>query len=74
MDLAAFTDLLMALAPTSLDTRQAFFRVSGIFPACFVLVVGPQLPAPLLETGVKQSNNTSDSLRFPLASVLAVLG
>jgi len=64
MDLAGFTGLLLALAPTSHDTRQAFFRVAAIVSACFILVVGALLPAPLLETGLTEQQSFGYSTVF----------
>jgi hypothetical protein len=52
MSLAGFIGLLLAIAPTRHDTRQAFFRAAAIVSACFVLVVGTLLPSALLETGL----------------------
>ena len=64
MSLAGFTGLLLALAPTGHDTRQAFFRVSAVVSACFVLVVGSLLPAALLESGLTEQASYGISAVF----------
>jgi hypothetical protein len=68
MTLAGFTGLLLAVAPTKHDTRQAFFRVAAIVSACFVLVVGALLPAALLETGFTKQTS------FGFSSVFVGIG
>ena len=59
MSLAGFTGLVLALAPTSHDTRQA---------ACFVLVVGALLPSALLEIGL------SENISFGVSSFFVGVG
>ncbi len=68
MSLAGFTGLILALAPTGHDTRQAFFRVSAVVSACFVLVVGSLLPAALLELGLTEQTS------FGISSVFVGIG
>ena len=68
MSLAGFTGLVLALAPTSHDTRQAFFRVSAIVAACFVLVVGALLPSALLQIGL------SEPISFGVSSFFVGVG
>ena len=66
--LAGFNGLVIALAGDGRDTRQAFFRVSAIVAACFVLVIAALLPTGLVAATV------SEKMSFGIASIFLGVG
>jgi hypothetical protein len=66
--LAGFNGLVIALAANGRDTPQAFFRVSAIVAACFVLVIAALLPTGLVAATV------SEKVSFGIASVFLGAG
>ena len=66
--LAGFTGLVIALAGDGRDTRQAFFRVSAIVAACFVLVIAALLPTGLFVASFSEESS------FGIASIFLGVG
>jgi hypothetical protein len=66
--LAGFTGLVIGLAPTRNDTKQALFRVSAIITACFVLIITALLPSAFMQIGY------SEDLTFGIPLILLGVG
>jgi len=66
--LAGFSGMVIALAANGRDSPQAFFRVSAIVAAYFVLVVAALLPTGHVAASV------SEQMSFGIASVFLGVG